>query len=96
MAKTKTVFYCTQCGNETPKWQGKCPACGAWNTLQEHIDRPVAPGRAKSVPVGGIKIKSISQVDSGDEIRFSTSSLRRLQINEIKKEAVTFVTASNF
>ena len=72
MAKTKTVFYCTQCGNETPKWQGKCPACGAWNTLQEHIDRPVAPGRAKSVPVGGIKIKSISQVDSGDEIRFST------------------------
>ena len=72
MAKTKTIFYCTQCGNETPKWQGKCPACGAWNTLQEHIDRPVAPGRAKSVPVGGIKIKSISQVDSGDEIRFST------------------------
>lgn len=73
MAKTKTVFYCTQCGNETPKWQGKCPACGAWNTLQEHIERPAAPGRAKATPVGtGRKPRTIAEVDSGDEIRFST------------------------
>ena len=73
MAKAKTVFYCSECGNETPKWQGKCPSCGAWNTLQEHIERPVAPGRAKSAPVGiGKKPKPISQIDSGDEIRFST------------------------
>ncbi len=73
MAKTKTVFFCTQCGNETPKWQGKCPACGAWNTLEEHIERPVAPGRAKVSPAGvARKPKTISQVDSGDEIRFST------------------------
>lgn len=73
MAKTKTVFYCTQCGNETPKWQGKCPACGAWNTLEEHIERPVAPGRAKAAPIGGArKPKTISQVDCGDELRFST------------------------
>jgi DNA repair protein RadA/Sms len=35
MAKTKTVFFCTDCGNETPRWQGQCPACGAWNTLAE-------------------------------------------------------------
>ena len=73
MAKTKTVFYCTACGNETPKWQGKCPACGAWNTLEEHIERPAAPGRPKSSPTGlSSKPKTISQVDSGDEIRFST------------------------
>ena len=73
MAKTKTVFYCTACGNETPKWQGKCPACGAWNTLEEHIERPVAAGRAKSAPIGSSKKpKTISEVDSGDEIRFST------------------------
>ena len=31
--KAKTLFYCTECGNEMPKWQGKCPACGAWNTV---------------------------------------------------------------
>lgn len=73
MAKTKTVFYCTACGNETPKWQGKCPACGAWNTLEEHIEHPAAPRRAKSTVAGEArKPKNISQVDSGDEIRFSS------------------------
>ncbi len=73
MAKTKTVFYCTECGNETPKWQGKCPACGAWNTLQEHIEKPAAVGRAKAAPLGsGRKPKPICQVTGGDELRFST------------------------
>ncbi len=74
MAKNKTVFYCTACGNETPKWQGKCPACGAWNTLQEHIERPSPVGKGKATPVGGRKPKPICQVDSGDEIRFSTGT----------------------
>lgn len=73
MAKTKTVFYCTQCGNETPKWQGKCPSCGAWNALEEHIERPAAPGKGKPAPIGvARKPKPICQIDSGDEIRFST------------------------
>ena len=73
MAKTKTVFFCTQCGNDTPKWQGKCPACGAWNTLEEHIERPAAPGMARAAAPGTTrKAKPIAQVDSGDEIRFST------------------------
>ncbi len=73
MAKTKTVFYCTECGGETPKWQGRCPACGAWNTLEEHIEKPAAVGRAKSAPIGGSrKPKSIRDVTGGDEIRFST------------------------
>lgn len=35
MPKLKTVFYCTECGNESPKWAGRCPACQAWNTLVE-------------------------------------------------------------
>ena len=73
MAKTKTVFYCTECGNETPKWQGRCPACGAWNTLEEHTEKPAAPGRAKSAPVGGSRRpQKWSQVDTEGEIRFST------------------------
>ena len=38
--KTKTVFYCTECGNETPKWAGRCPACGAWNSIVEQTDKP--------------------------------------------------------
>lgn len=73
MAKTKTVFYCTQCGNESPKWQGRCSACGAWNTMQEHIEKPAAVGKAKPAPVGiSRKPQSISQVDCDAEIRFNT------------------------
>ncbi len=73
MAKQKTVFYCSSCGNETPQWQGRCPACGMWNTLVEHIEKPVAPGRAKSAPVGMSRTpKKLHQVDTGDEIRFDT------------------------
>ena len=73
MAKTKTVFYCTNCGNETPKWQGRCPACGAWNTLEEHIEKPAAAGKARSAPIGlSRKPQIVSEVVSRDEIRFST------------------------
>ncbi len=73
MAKQKTVFYCSNCGNESPKWQGRCAACGAWNTLVEHIEKPVAPGRAVPSPVGMSRTpRKLSQVDTGDEIRFET------------------------
>jgi DNA repair protein RadA/Sms len=37
MAKTKSAFFCQQCGLETPKWTGKCPSCGAWNSLVEEV-----------------------------------------------------------
>ena len=73
MAKAKTVFFCTACGNETPKWQGRCPACGAWNTMEEHIEKPVAAGKSRSTAVGSArKAQRLSEVDSGSEIRFST------------------------
>ena len=73
MAKAKTVFFCTSCGNETPKWQGRCPSCGQWNTLQEHIEKTVAPGRAKSAPVGiSRSAQRLQEVATDKEIRFST------------------------
>ncbi|MBP3479447.1 MAG: DNA repair protein RadA, partial [Oscillospiraceae bacterium] len=73
MAKTKTIFFCTACGNETPKWMGRCPSCGAFNTMEEHIEKPVTVGKSKPAPIGGSrKPQSISQVTSGDEIRFFT------------------------
>ncbi|MFW5947880.1 MAG: DNA repair protein RadA [Gemmatimonadota bacterium] len=37
MARTKTTFFCTDCGNETARWQGQCPVCGEWNTLVEEL-----------------------------------------------------------
>ncbi len=73
MAKAKTVFFCTSCGNETPKWQGRCPGCGAWNTLEEHIEKPTAVGKARSAPVGLSRTpQKLTQVDTDAEIRFST------------------------
>lgn len=74
MAKAKTVFYCTNCGNETPRWQGKCPACGAWNTIEEHIEKPAAGGsRAKSSPVGqSRRPQRLQEIPIDGETRFST------------------------
>jgi len=73
MAKAKTVFYCTECGNESPKWQGRCSACGAWNTMQEHIEKPAAIGKGKPAPVGqSRRAQKIREVDCDSEIRFST------------------------
>jgi DNA repair protein RadA/Sms len=45
MAKTRTAYFCRECGNETARWQGQCPACREWNTL---VEEPAAPKRAKA------------------------------------------------
>ena len=37
MAKIKSVYICSECGYESPKWYGKCPSCGEWNTMNEEI-----------------------------------------------------------
>ena len=70
MKKSKTTFYCTECGNETAKWMGQCPACGAWNSLTE------APKETKAVSVGASrrfsKPKRISELEAEEELRFST------------------------
>ncbi len=73
MAKAKTVFFCTACGNETPKWMGRCPACGAYNTMEEFIEKPTLPGKAKASPVGVSRVaQKLHSVSTDNEIRFST------------------------
>jgi len=76
--KLRTIFYCTDCGNETPKWQGKCPACGAWNTV---VERPaekasrktsVSDSRVGHLNIAVNKPKSMRDVEITDEIRFQT------------------------
>jgi len=47
MAKAKTIYSCTECGGQTPKWQGQCPHCGAWNTLVETVAE-TAPAAGKN------------------------------------------------
>ena len=76
--KVKTVFYCTQCGNETPKWQGQCSACGAWNTIVEQPSAPKGKKAAASMRMAGIsgislrKPKLVSEMTIDEEIRFGT------------------------
>lgn len=70
--KKKTVFYCTECGNETAKWAGQCPACGAWNTLVEAPAEPKAKSDAARPRKGGTAPKLLSELDTQEEIRFPT------------------------
>lgn len=74
MAKTKTIFFCTSCGNETPRWQGRCPSCGAWNTIEEHVEKSAPSGaKAKSAPVGQSRQpQRLREVSVDGETRFST------------------------
>lgn len=76
--KKRDTYVCSQCGYETPKWYGKCPGCGQWNTLEQHIAEPVfaVAGGTKKVRVdaGGRQgsLYNINSVDIDDEIRFQT------------------------
>ncbi|MCI5753624.1 MAG: DNA repair protein RadA [Clostridiales bacterium] len=72
--KQKTIFFCSECGAETAKWQGKCPACGAWNTMEEAPVQPAAPkGAARKAAVGPRPVpKRLNELDEGEELRFST------------------------
>ena len=75
--KAKTVFYCTECGNETPKWVGKCPACGSWNTMVEQpaeTKKKAAPSAAARSGRSGMANlpRSIMEIETTDELRFST------------------------
>ncbi len=72
MAKNKTVFYCTACGNETPKWMGKCPACGAWNTIEEHKEVIAASSKTKSPARSQRTAQTLRQINTDNEIRFTT------------------------
>ncbi len=72
--KAKSVFICNQCGNETPRWQGQCPACGAWNSIVEFEDKKPAANKASSgTKLAASKPKKLRELDASDrQIRFST------------------------
>ena len=75
MAKAKTLFYCTDCGNEVLKWQGRCPSCGAWNTI---VEQPTADMKKKaaapsaSARLGTHRPRPIAEIEAVDELRFNT------------------------
>jgi len=70
MAKTKTVFFCKECGNESPKWIGHCPGCGAWNS---YVEETVVTGKDSRTVSNDVDFKSnptpIREVTSAQEER---------------------------
>lgn len=71
--RPKTTFFCKNCGAESPRWLGQCPACGAWNTMTEHTERPASSAVSGKLPAGErSRAKRLSEIEGGDEIRFST------------------------
>ena len=70
MAKVKRAFFCSDCGNETTKWMGKCPACGAWNTISEHIvarESSSVASRVASVPKS--EPRKVQDIEEGTTVR---------------------------
>ena len=76
MAKSKTVFVCSNCGADYPKWMGKCPACGQWSTLQEKTIQPDLHPSAPRNVAGLVQPSSrpvrLSEVSADQEFRLPT------------------------
>jgi len=73
MAKVKTVFVCSECGHEEPKWAGRCPECGEWNTFAEAVKNPGGkqttagnrPRGTDSIPLSSISPESGERISAG-------------------------------
>ena len=73
-AKPKTVYVCSECGYESPKWNGRCPECGEWNTFTEEVREPVkAAARTEyaGAAVTAADAVSIDDIDVTDELRYN-------------------------
>ena len=72
--KTKTVFVCDSCGNESPKWEGRCPSCREWNTLAElRLDRRETRDGRRAQAAPGV-LQELQQVSTEDAPRLNVSS----------------------
>ena len=72
MAKSKTIFVCSECGNESPKWLGKCPACNSWNSFYEEKIQDVSSSGAKVNLKETAKPKKLNSIEGKEAIRTST------------------------
>ncbi len=74
MAKIKSVYICSECGHESPKWVGKCPSCGEWNTMNEEIKdtAKTAPATKTRSFSSYAKPHAINEISTEDEHRYDT------------------------
>jgi DNA repair protein RadA/Sms len=78
-ASLRTVFLCSDCGNESPKWFGRCPHCGAWNTAVEETARAASAGKARAYGGASGAPTRLSEIESTGEDR------RRSGIGELDR-----------
>ena len=71
--KTKSVWFCSNCGNEYAKWMGRCPACGEWNTMveKEVVTGKASPASGLAFPGAGRKPQRLKEVSATQEDRIS-------------------------
>lgn len=73
MAKNKTIFVCSECGNESAKWLGKCPACGSWNSFYEQkIVETKSSGSGKGISTGNVTPQALNTYEAKETIRTHT------------------------
>ncbi len=75
MAKEKSIYTCTECGGTSAKWLGKCPSCGAWNTLVEGVEEAPSKNRINTGPRGLIAsqpVATLSEIEASDVDRQPT------------------------
>lgn len=74
MAKNKTIFVCQECGSQSPRWVGRCPDCGAWNSLVEEVFRPTAAPSLGGMTLhrGQGELVSLDKVQGRDQERVPT------------------------
>ncbi|MDE6329516.1 MAG: DNA repair protein RadA [Muribaculaceae bacterium] len=74
-SKTKTVYFCSSCGHESPKWLGKCPGCGEWNTfVEERVAAKTPKERRRGGLVASTRPIPLSKIESLDEPRIALPS----------------------
>lgn len=74
MAKTKINYICTECGAIQPRWMGRCPDCGSWNSLTENIEAPAPKASAAGLPGAAqtAVVQALQNIDSTEEQRYLT------------------------
>jgi len=74
MAKAKSMYVCAECGASSAKWQGKCPGCGGWNTLEETVAAAAPSGVAhRYAPLAASSpVRKLASIEAREVARFST------------------------
>jgi DNA repair protein RadA/Sms len=73
MAREKTAYTCTACGGTSPKWLGKCPHCGAWNTLEEGVAEAASATRHRYKPIAALQpVATLSEIEAAEVERTPT------------------------